>query len=531
MSGLGFEDAVTLSGRLERGEISAAELMEETLARIAAVNPALNAIVSLRDEETLLTEARAADAAPRKGWLHGIPIAIKDLANAAGLPTSRGSPLFAGQMAAQDDIHVARLRAAGAIVIGKTNTPEFGLGSHTFNPVHGATRNPYGSDWSCGGSSGGAAVALAAGMLSVADGSDMMGSLRNPAGWNNVYGMRPSWGVVPSEPLGDMYLHRLATNGPMARSPQDLAALLETMAGRDPRQPQGAGFAPIGALHARASGRRIGWLGDWGGAFPFEAGILDLAETALRGFAQMGCVVEAAEAPFSRDALWESWTGLRSFSVMAGLQALYRDETRRGALKEAAQWEIARGLAMSAAEVNRLSEIRSDWYRAASGVFESYDVLALPTAQVWPFALSKEYPDEIAGQGMDTYHRWMEVVVPASLLGLPVVAVPIGFGGAQDLPMGLQLIGRPGADADLLALAAAWHEASDWPAQRRPQPGVRRGLGALPPRLAALPRNTFKEKKVRGARRVRFRGQSGGREWFPQGAGPPRGRRHRPWVR
>ncbi len=193
-------DALELSGRIAKGTLSPSELMDATLARIAAVNGEVNAIVSLRDYEALMQEAKAADIAPRKGWLHGIPMAIKDLANVAGLPTTQGSPLFNDDIAAQDDTMVAsRLRAAGAIVIGKTNTPEFGLGSHTFNPVHGTTQNPYDPSRTCGGSSGGAAVALACGMLSVADGSDMMGSLRNPAAWNNVYGMRPSWGVVPSD--------------------------------------------------------------------------------------------------------------------------------------------------------------------------------------------------------------------------------------------------------------------------------------------------------------------------------------------
>lgn len=183
-------DARAQSAALENGEISSAEVMEATLARIADVNPRVNAIVSLADPEKLMEQAQSADRGPRRGWLHGMPIAIKDLANAAGFPTSRGSPLFAGQVAEADDVMVARLRAAGAIIIGKTNTPEFGLGSHTFNPVHGATKNPYDLARSAGGSSGGAAAALATGMLSIADGSDMMGSLRNPAGWNNVYGMR-----------------------------------------------------------------------------------------------------------------------------------------------------------------------------------------------------------------------------------------------------------------------------------------------------------------------------------------------------
>ena len=206
--------AADLLARLRSGELSAETLMAQVLDRIGAVNGTVNAIVALRPRAELLAEADRADATPRVGWLHGIPIAIKDLSDAEGLPTAKGSPLFAGAIAQKDSVFVARIRAAGAIIIGKTNTPEFGLGSHTFNPVYGPTRNPYDHTRSAGGSSGGAAAALATGMLSIADGSDMMGSLRNPAGWNNVYGMRPSWGTVPAEPEGDMFLHQLSMAGP-----------------------------------------------------------------------------------------------------------------------------------------------------------------------------------------------------------------------------------------------------------------------------------------------------------------------------
>ena len=460
-------DATEQAAQIARADLCAETLMHATLARIASVNGSLNAVVSLRDADDLLAEARAADAGPVKGPLHGLPIAIKDLADAAGLPTSQGSPAFAGQVAVTDAPHVARLRAAGAIVIAKTNTPEFGLGSHTYNPVHGATCNPYDPSVSCGGSSGGAAVALATGMLSIADGSDMMGSLRNPAGWNNVYGMRPSWGRVPAEPGGDTFLHQLSTNGPMARSPGDLALLLNVMSGPDPRQPHGRNEAEIGALSGEVAGKRIAWLADWGGAWPFEAGILDLCQQALMVMEDLGCVVEPQAAPFDRDALWESWTLLRSWQVGAGLAPLLDDPATRDRLKPEAIWEIERGQALSAMQVHAASVIRSNWFARAAELFDTYDALALPTAQVWPFAMDLTWPREVAGQAMDTYHRWMEVMIPASLTGLPAVAVPAGF-GAQGLPMGLQLIGRRGADADLLELAQGYHAATGWPARRPP---------------------------------------------------------------
>lgn len=462
--------ALDLSAAIAARQVSAAEVMAATLARIEAVNGSVNAIVSLRDSDVLMAEARAADAAPPKGWLHGIPMAIKDLANAQGLPTSMGSPLFAGTIADSDDISIARLRAAGAIFIGKTNTPEFGLGSHSINPVFGRTCNPYDTARSAGGSSGGAGVALATGMLSVADGSDMMGSLRNPAGWNNVYGMRPSWGLVPSEPQGDTFLHQLSTAGPMARNPRDLAALLDTMAGPDPRQPHGrAQDASLPQIDGAPGDMRIGWLGDWGGALAMEAGVRDTCEAALGQMAQIGVTVDNLAAPFDRDALWQAWTTLRSWAVAGGLGVLYDDPAKRDHLKDSAIWEVERGLALSAMDVHRASVIRSEWFRVAAQLFETYDVLALPSAQMWPFDVTINWPREIAGQAMDTYHRWMEVVIPASLIGLPVVNVPAGFGGPHDLPMGLQLIGPRGGDAKLLQLADRWHQLTDWPARRPPQ--------------------------------------------------------------
>ena len=324
------KDALDQAAALEAREISAEELMRLTLRRIEEVNGDVNAIVSLRDPDDLLAEARAADAAPRKGWMHGLPQAIKDLSNVKGLPTSMGSPIFEGQIAEADDIMVSRMRAAGAIIIGKTNTPEFGLGSHTFNPVHGATRNPYDLSCSAGGSSGGAAAAVACRMLPVADGSDMMGSLRNPAAWNNIYGFRPSWGRVPSEPHGETFLHQLATNGPMGRSPRDIAALLDVQSGPDPRQPHGYPAEPaLPGIGTPVEGARVGWLGDWGGAYPMEDGLLDLAEAALPQLRSLGLTMEPVAPPFGASKIWEAWITLRSWAVAGGSSALYENESTR----------------------------------------------------------------------------------------------------------------------------------------------------------------------------------------------------------
>ncbi len=453
-------DATSLAALIGQGAVAPSELMAATLERIAAVNPAVNAVVSLRDRDALMAEARAADGAPRRGWLHGIPMAIKDLADVAGLPTTQGSALFAGAVAARDDLMVARLRAAGAIVIGKTNTPEFGLGSHTFNPVFGVTRNPFDLARSVGGSSGGAAAALATGMVAVADGSDMMGSLRNPAAWNGIYGMRPTWGLVPPEPEGEMFLHQLSTLGPMARTPRDLGALLATMSGPDPMQPHGRPALAIPGLRP-AGPRRIGWLGDWGGALAMERGLLAAAERAVARLAALGHAVEPVAPPFAAERLWESWTVLRSWAMAGSIGAL-----DRGALKPEAVWEVERGLALTGAEVQAASVIRSDWFRVAAELFTRYDALVLPATQVWPFAADARWPAEIAGRRMDSYHRWMEVMVPVSLIGLPCICLP-GGRGESGLPHGVQLFGARGADMALLEIAEGW-EAARPAEERRP---------------------------------------------------------------
>ncbi|AVO39844.1 amidase [Pukyongiella litopenaei] len=459
--------AAEILADLSARRLSAEDLMRATLARIEAVNPSLNAIVDLRDADDLLAEARAMDAGPVGGPLHGLPIAVKDLVNVAGIRSSQGSPIFADHVPDSDDLIAARMRAAGAILIGKTNTPEFGLGSHTFNPVHGATGNPYDPARTCGGSSGGAAVALATGMVALADGSDMMGSLRNPAAWNNVYGFRPSWGLVPSEPVADGFLHQLATLGPMARSPADLALLLDVIAGPDARVPHRVPHEPVSPLEpADPSGLRIGWLADWGGAFPMEEGILDLCGDALAVLADLGCHVEPVAPPFDAETMWEAWVTLRNWQVGASLGLL---AARQADLKDSAQWELERGLALSAMDVHRASVTRSEWFRACAALFGRYDALILPSAQVWPFDVNRPWPTEIAGQAMDTYHRWMQVVVPVSLLGLPSLAVPAGF-GAAGLPMGLQIFGPRGSDARVLALGAAYHEATRWPQTRPAMP-------------------------------------------------------------
>jgi amidase len=467
--------ATELSRAIAARKLAPSELMAACLARVAAVNGAVNAVVSLVEPETLMAQARAADDAAPMGWLHGIPLAVKDLCATKGLRTTWGSPLFADFIPETDDLLAARMRAAGAIFIGKTNTPEWGHGSHSFNPVFGATRNPYDLSRSAGGSSGGAAAALAARMVPVADGSDMMGSLRNPAAFCNVYGFRPSWGLVPADAVGETHLATLATEGPMARTIEDLAGLLTVQAG-----PSGAvpferagqdfltGLAGAALNGAGLRGKQIAWLGDWGGAYPMEPGILDLCTLALDLMQEMGAVVEEIAPPFPAPELWRSWTTLRAMLNAGGFKEIHDQPDKRAQMKPETLWEITQGAGLSAQDIYAASAIRSAYYARMAQLFERFDAVVLPTAQVWPFPVEWRWPQRINDVEMDTYHRWMEVVIPISLIGLPALSVPVGF-GPQGLPMGMQIAGRVGADAAILAMGQAWHLATDWPGKHPPQ--------------------------------------------------------------
>lgn len=459
--------ATDLSRAIHARKVAPSEVMAAWLAQVASVNPAVNAVISQRDPDALMVEARALDDLEPVGWLHGIPFAVKDLVATAGLRTTWGSPIWRDHVPAKDDLVAARLRSAGAVIAAKTNVPEWGQGSHSFNPVFGVTRNPYDLSRSAGGSSGGAAAALATRMAWVADGSDMMGSLRNPAAFCNVYGFRPTWGLVPQDAEGDTYLSTLSTEGPMARTVEDVARLLEALGGENPEAPFPRAVPDVLAgLDRGVKGLRIGWLADWGGAYPMEPGILTACRSGLQVLEDLGAVVEPLPPPFPADKLWSAWVTLRAMLNAGGKRALAEDPANRAQTKPETLWEIEQGLGLSAQAVFEASVIRSRWHAHAARLFDRFDAVVLPSAQVWPFPADWRWPQAINGQAMDTYHRWMEVVVPASLIGLPALSVPVGF-GAQGLPMGMQIIGRSGDDARILAIGQAYHRATEWP-QRRP---------------------------------------------------------------
>lgn len=464
--------ALELVRAIRTRAVSCAEVMATFLDHIGHVNPRVNALVSLQDADALMQQARVRDAQLARGEylgrMHGLPHAVKDLAPTAGIRTTRGSPLL-DAIPAQDAILVERLKSQGAILIGKSNTAELGLGSQTYNPVFGTTLNAYHPGRTAGGSSGGAAVALALRMVPLADGSDMMGSLRNPAAYNNVFGFRPSYGCVPCAGE-ELFLDQLSVWGAMGRSVADVALLMSVIAGPDARAPLAGGAEPaefLQPLERSFAGVRLGWLGDLGGYLPLEPGILELCRQACAIFESLGCSIEEAALPIAPGELWDAWRTLRHWLVAGDLEPLYKEPVARARLKPEARWEIENALELSALDVYRASVVRSRWYAAARGLFERYDFLLLPSAQLFPFDASLQWPRAINGVAMDTYHRWMEVVVAASLLAGPVLNVPVGF-GAQDLPMGMQIIGRRHADVAVLQLGHAYDRETGWVQSRLP---------------------------------------------------------------
>jgi amidase len=469
--------ALALSKAIHNKQVSCREVMQAYLKQIETYNPASNAIVSLAPQDALLAQADERDAqlgrGQSMGWMHGLPQAVKDLLDVQGFRTSHGSPLTPLTPASKDSLMAARMRAAGCIMIGKTNTPEFGLGSHTFNEVFGATRNAWDPSKTAGGSSGGAAVALAQRMLPVADGSDFMGSLRNPAGWNHVFGMRPSQGRVPRPSLPDVFIAQLGTEGPMARSVSDMAMLLSTQAGYDARAPlsiQESGAAFAQSLDASMNGKRVGWLGNLNGYLPMESGVMEVCQDALKVLETTGCSVDTTHLGMQPEEIWDAWLVWRKALAGASTGAYAHLPNWREKVKPEAQWEYDQSLDLTGTQLMKASAARTRYYQSMIDLFESFDVLAIPAAQVWPFDIKERWPQNIAGRSMDTYHRWMEVVIYPTFAGLPAISVPAGF-NAQGLPMGLQLIGKPNGDFELLQVAHAYEMATQDLIQKRP-PGL-----------------------------------------------------------
>ncbi len=458
MEDLCANDAVTLAGMLRRREVSAREVIAAHIARIEALDGAVNAVVT-RCFDTALAKAADADAALARGQstglLHGLPVAHKDLFDTAGVRTTYGSPLFAENVPSRDALVVQRMSAAGAISLGKTNVPEFGAGSHTVNPVFGATRNPFDLTRSAGGSSGGAAGALAARMICLADGSDLGGSLRNPASFCNVVGLRPSPGRVPDWPFSDV-ADVLGVAGPMARTVADVALLLMVLSGPDPRVPLALDAAPpvaepdqiAGLLERDLRGVRVAWRADLG--LPVEPAVLETLAPARQLLADLGCeVIEAAPDLSGADFVFRTW---RAFRFATNLGPLLRQHP--GQIGPNVTWNIERGLELSVADLGRATLWQAALAERISAFFDSYEVLACPVTQVVPFDVTLDWVHDIDGHPQHTYLDWMASAYLISVTGLPAMSVPAGV-TADGLPVGLQLVGRRRADWALLGVARA----------------------------------------------------------------------------
>jgi amidase len=457
---LHYRSAVELAALLRTREVSARELLAAHLARIDETNGPVNAIVTLCADRAM-AEAAAADEdlahGVAVGPLHGLPIAVKDTHATEGVRTTQGSPLFADHVPDADELLVARERAAGAIVIGKSNVPEFAAGSHTVNPVFGPTRNPYDTTKSAGGSSGGGAVALACGMVPLADGSDMGGSLRNPGSFCNVVGFRPAPGRVPTWPSGTPW-GTLGVQGPLGRTVADAALLLSVQAGPDPRSPialdtPGADFRR--PLDSDVAGLRLAWSPDLGGAVPVEPEVTEALERGLGVFADLGCTVEracpdftGAETVFRTSRAWQ-------FELRLGeLRDRYPDR-----IKPSLVWNIDVGRGLAGTDIARAERLHAELFDRMRLFCEDYDALLLPVSQVPPFDVDLEYPTVVAGVPQETYLDWMRSAYFVSATGSPAISVPAGF-TAAGLPVGLQIVGRHRDDLGVLRLAHAFERAT-----------------------------------------------------------------------
>jgi amidase len=451
--------AIEIAALIRTRKVSAREVMAAHLARIGKVNPTINAIVAKLDDDACLALADEADRAAKgetRGPLHGLPIAFKDLQPAVGFPLTRGSLIYKDFRPTEDSVLVERLRRAGVVAIGKTNTPEFGMGSHTYNRVYGITRNPYDPTKSAGGSSGGAGAALASGMLPIADGSDLGGSLRNPGNFNNVVGMRPTVGLVPSAP-NPYPLFGFATNGPMARTVADVAVLMSVMAGPDPRDPGSVPCDPasfLGRLDSDVRGTRIAWCPDLGG-LPLDPRVRTVLATQRQTFEALGCIVEDA-VPDLRDAdsVFLTMRAFRSGLTYGPILAEHRDR-----MKPEAVAEIEAGLALTTAAIGKAMLQHGQLLERMRRFEERYDFICCTVNQVPPFDATLDWPKTIDGVAMDHYVAWMKSAYWITSTLRPAISVPAGF-TPDGLPVGLQIVGRYRGDFALLQMAWRFEQAT-----------------------------------------------------------------------
>jgi len=455
--------AVELAARLARKDVSAREVMAAHLAQIERLNPKVNAIVTLVADQAMAGAARADEAIARGGSigaLHGLPVAHKDLVDTAGIRTTRGSPFYRDNVPTRDALIVTKIHEAGAITVGKTNTPELGAGSQTFNTIFGATRNPYDLTKTCGGSSGGAATAVACRMLPIADGTDAGGSLRNPPAFCNVVGLRPSPGRVANESTS---WSPFSVSGPIARTVADVALFFSAIAGPDSRSPLSLQEDPArfrAPLDRSFKGVRVAWWRGLGG-IPFEPEIRRVVDANRKVFEDLGCVVEDAEPDFA--GVDEAFPLLRFTGNYAQYAPLVRE--RPEWVKDAIKFEVAQAERAGAADVGRALARQARMYDQSRQFFEQYQYFILPVTQVEPFDVNTPYPTAIAGTAMATYIDWMRSCWYVTMMSNPAMSVPAGF-SATGLPVGLQIVGRHRDEWSVLQMAHAFEQATRHGARR-----------------------------------------------------------------
>lgn len=453
-----FLPAREMAGLIHARKLSARDVMQAHLRQVARVNPKVNAIVTLVPEDQLMAQAKAADEAASRGDklgpLHGLPVAVKDLVDTKGIRTTYGSPIFRDNIPDKDGFVVQREKAAGAIVIGKTNVPEFGLGSHTFNKVFGPTRNPWDTSKTCGGSTGGGAVSLACGLAPLVDGSDMGGSLRNPGNFNNVVGIRPSPGRVPAP--SDLGWFTLSVSGPMARNVSDCAFFLSVLAGYDARSPiaidqPGTQFAQ--PLDRNFKGARVAMFKDMG--LPWEPAVRDAVRAQVKVFESLGCIVEEAEPELS--AANECFLAWRHWAQELGGAELA--EKHPDLVNDYVKWHVEEGRKLTGPYLARIEEKRTALYRQMQDFMGRYEFFVLPVNQVLPFDVTLKYPTEIAGVRMENYIAWMKSAYWISTVGNPAMSVPCAF-SSTGLPIGIQIVGRHHDDFGVLQMGYAFEQAT-----------------------------------------------------------------------
>ena len=461
-----FASARELAAAIRARKISAREVMQAFLAQIDRLNPKINAIVAQLPDDTCLALADDADRRLVRGEpigaLHGLPFAFKELDPAVGFPMTRGSPIFKDFMPQEDSVLVERLRAAGVIPIGKTNISEFGMGSHSYNGIYGTTYNPYDLTKSAGGSSGGAGAALAAGMLPLASGSDLGGSLRNPANFNNVVALRPTVGLVPAAPTAMPFLG-FTVKGPMARSVADVALLLSAMAGADQRDPLCYPSEPSRFAQPLArdfTGVRVAWSLDLGG-LPLDQEVRRVLSKQRKTFQDLGCIVEDA-CPDLSDAD-EVFLTLRAWHYRHTLGYLLKDH--RHEMKPEAVWQIESGNDLSGADVARAMERHGELMERMRRFNEKYEFLICAVNQVPPFDASSDWPHEIDGVRMESYLDWMKSAYWITTTFAPAISVPAGFTD-KGLPVGIQIVGRYRDDFAVLQMAHAFEQSTGFGKKR-----------------------------------------------------------------